>query len=122
MWLFYVCLILGLLSIVLQFLVVWYGLKLFKIVGHTEYWSCEWKFYIVGNGLIFFRRIVGLVPLIFVYFNKELQVVEVLSSNAFFSNKVLMYEITEEVITIAVSILFLLFGKKLVTLFKNIFK
>ena len=99
--LFIITLILGALSLVMQFLVVGYGIKLFKIVGHTDYWSCAWKFYIVANGIILLRRVVSFLTVIFIDCN----------------DRMLVYVVIEELLAVAVSILFLLFGTKLVGLF-----
>ena len=106
---FVLALILGALSLVMQALVVWYGLKLFRIVGHTDYWSCAWKFYIVANCMILIRRLISFVPLF--------------GLGRTLSDRFLAYIIVEELIAVGVSILFLLFGRKLVGLFGNyIFK
>jgi hypothetical protein len=99
--LFILSMILGSISLVLQALVVFYGIKLFRIVGHTNYWSCAWKFYILANAIILLRRIVSFLTIIFVACGDQM----------------LVYVIVEELLAVAVSVLFLLFGKKLVNLF-----
>jgi len=98
---------LGLLSLTFQFLVVYYGVKLYKVVGNTEYWSIAWKLYLGANSIILLRRMVSLVTILVIHCEP----------------RILRYVIVEEILAIAVSILLLLFGKKLNCLFASyIFK
>ncbi len=105
--LFWINIILGLGSIVAQSLVVYYGLRLFKVVGHTEHWSLGWKFYLAANGVILLRRVINFATLVLVTCEYKL----------------LKYIMTEEVLAIVISVLLLLFGRELSKLFsKYVFK
>jgi len=104
---FNIAIILGVFSILLQGLVIYYGIKLFTVVGKTEYWSMGWSFYVLGNLVILFRRLDSFYTLVFDLCN----------------NVLLKHMIIEGSLAIGVSILFLLFGKFLSRLFgKYVFK
>lgn len=94
----------GILSVILQGLVVYYGIRLYSIVGHTKYWSIAWKLYLCANSIILVRRLVGIVGLMPVLANNN-------------NSKIIYYKLAEQILAIGVSVLFLLFGKKLNCLF-----
>lgn len=97
--------ILGVISLVLQSLVIYYGVRLYRFIGYVNYWSCAWKFYIVAQAIIFMRRFVGLI---------------------FLSGcpaGVIKFSLYEILLTIIVSILLLMFVRSLNVLFrKYVFK
>ena len=51
--------LIGLISVLLQIVVVYYGWRLLRMLTHADYWTAAWKWYTVGNTLILFRRIIG---------------------------------------------------------------
>jgi len=53
-------LILGIISLILQAVVVYYGYRLYNILNPVRYWSHAWLLYTTGNLLILIRRAVGL--------------------------------------------------------------
>jgi len=95
--------VLGAFTVLLQALVIYYGIRLFTVVGRTEYWSMAWSFYVLANFAIFLRRSIAFYTLLFEPCEPFL----------------LKHLFVEELLAIVVSILFLFFGKFLTKLFRK---
>jgi hypothetical protein len=51
---------LGVLGLLLQALVVWYGWHLARTLNGVDYWTAGWRFYTGANLLILIRRCIGM--------------------------------------------------------------
>lgn len=100
---FWIAIILGIAALIIQALVVYYGIRLCKVVGHTAHWSIGWKLYVIANGFILFRRSLSFLTLVFTTCDMRM----------------LSYMAGEEIASIIVSVLLLCFGKHLNKLFKT---
>lgn len=101
---------LGIASLVIQALVVYYGWKMYRILNPVRYWSNAWFLYSLANLMILIRRVIEL-------FTSEWFIT--------YSPKTLLdlalYTTTEYIIQIVVSILLLVFGKNLNSLYSKYF-
>jgi hypothetical protein len=98
---YYISLIVGIMSLLIQAFVVYYGVKLYEVIGKTKYWTCAWKFYIIANSILLLRHVVSFLTVLFVLCPSSM----------------LRYVVFEELLAIGVSVLLLLFGAKLAELF-----
>ena len=87
--------------LILQALVVYYGYKLYKILNPVRYWSTAWLLYTIANLLILIRRVVG------IFLIDDISGISAAT--------------VEYLIQVAVSILLLIFGKRLSQLYSKYF-
>lgn len=103
---------LGIISLILHVVVVYYGWRMYKILNPVRYWSNAWLLYLIANLLILLRRFVG---------------VFIIQWSVLCSPKTLIpigadwYIALEYLLQITVSILLVLFGKKLTQLYSKYF-
>jgi hypothetical protein len=55
-----VTLSLGALSLIIHSLVIWYALKMYRMIRPVRYWTIAWLMFATGNSIIFIRRCIGL--------------------------------------------------------------
>jgi len=100
-------LMIGIISVILHVLVVYYGWKMYKILNPVRYWTNAWLLYSSGNMLILIRRVIGLY---------------IISCGELTLNMKIVWSVTVEyILQICVSILLLMFGMFLKKLYDKYF-
>lgn len=108
-------LVLAIISLILQATVVYYGWKMARILNPVRFWTQGWKLYTLGNLFIFLRRVVGLIVV--------LKGEDVFDKFKYFTiSNMVSWPVAEVTLQIAVSIVFLLFGWSLQSLYSKYFE